>query len=232
MSEAQVIEVGRHRVALAARETVGAPTPYTMLLAENIPDLSGKTVVDIGTGSGFLAIVACLQGASRVYLLDTNPAAIDAALDNAGRNGVRGQLAPLAIGASIIPLPAGETVDVVMSNPAQLPLPQAAEALSPYYAGPDGRRMIEDVIRATPERLSPGGRLLMVHNSETNLPKSVVLMKSFGLTPRVLGERTLELRPLFDRDWLDQLGGVARGLYSVRDGKAYETIYAVEARLE
>ena len=204
MPDAEVIEVGRHKVTLAARATVGPPTPYTMLLAEHIPDLAGKTVVDIGTGSGFLAIVACLKGAARIYLLDTNPAAIEAALDNAKRNGVRDRLAPLAIGESIIPLPPGETVDVVMSNPAQLPLPQAAEALSPYYAGPDGRGMIEAVIRATPERLSPGGRLLMVHNSVTDFPRSVALMRSLGLTPRVLGESSLELRPLFDRDWLDR----------------------------
>jgi hypothetical protein len=55
-------------------------------------------------------------------------------------------------------------------------------------------------------------------------------MRSVGLEPQVLAERTLERRPLFDRAWLDQLGGVSRGLYSVTDGRAYETIYAVEAR--
>jgi hypothetical protein len=51
-----------------------------------------------------------------------------------------------------------------------------------------------------------------------------------GLRPRVLAERALELRPLFDREWLDELGGVGLGLYTVRDGRAFETIYAVEAR--
>jgi release factor glutamine methyltransferase len=232
MTNWQTVDVGRHRVNLAARETVGPPTPYTQLLAESIPDLPGLTVVDIGTGSGILGIVAGLQGASRVYILDTNPAAVEAALDNANRNGVGERFVSLAIGDSIIPLPPGETVDVVISNPAQLPLPKAAEAHSPYYAGPDGRRMIEEVITATPARLSPGGRLLMVHNSVTDFPKSIALMQSVGLRPRVLSERSLELRPLFDRDWLDELDGAARGLYSLKDGRAYETIYAVEARLE
>lgn len=231
MVESQTIEVGRHRVALMARESVGPPTPYTMLLAESIPDIAGLSLVDIGTGSGFLAIVACLQGASRVHVLDTNPAAIEAAFANAALNGVRDRLVELPIGESIIPLPPGKTVDVILSNPAQLPVPRAAEALSPYEAGPDGRRMIEAVIRATPARLAPGGRLLMVHNSATDFPRSLALMQSLGLTPRVLGERTLELRPLFDRDWLDRLGGVAKGLYSVSNGKAFETIRAVEARL-
>lgn len=225
------IDVGPHRVLLAKRETVGPPTPYTLLLANSIPDLTGLTVVDIGTGSGFLAIVASLQGASRVYILDTNPAAIESALENANLNGVRDRLFPLAIGDSIIPLSPGGTVDVVISNPAQLPLPQAAEAFSPYYAGPDGRRMIDEVIAATPSRLSAGGRLFMVHNSVTDFPRSVELMASVGLQAKILAEEHLELRPLFDRVWLDELGGTSRGLYSVHDGKAFETIYAVEARL-
>jgi release factor glutamine methyltransferase len=227
---AQTIEAGRHRLTLAARETVGPPTPYTMLFLEAMPDLAGAVAVDVGTGSGALAIAACLQGAIRVYILDTNLAAIEAALENARLNGVEDKLVPLATGSSMIPLPEGERVDVIISNPAQLPLPQSAEALSPYYAGPDGREMIDAVISAAPAALNPGGRLLMVQNSVTHLPTTLALMRTVGLEPQVLAERSLELRPLFDRAWIDELGGVARGLYSLRDGRAYETIYALEAR--
>jgi hypothetical protein len=32
-----------------------------------------------------------------------------------------------------------------------------------------------------------------------------------------------------DRAWLDKLGGEAEGLYSVRDGIPYETLYVVDA---
>ena len=80
--------------------------------------------------------------------------------------------------------------------------------------------MIEEVIRQTPSRLSPAGRLLMVHNSATDFPRSMVTVGigwAEGTHP--CAERTLELRPLFDRDWLDHLGGPSRGLYSVRDGR-------------
>ena len=55
-------------------------------------------------------------------------------------------------------------------------------------------------------------------------------MRSLGLLPKVLAERSLYLRPLFDLNWLEQLGGVAKGLYRVRDGRAQEMIYVVEAR--
>jgi release factor glutamine methyltransferase len=187
-------------------------------------------VIDIGTGSGILAIVAALQGASLVYVLDTNPAAVSAALDNARRNGVSDRIQALAAGDSMLPLAPDERVDVVISNPAQMPLPQAAEGHHPYYAGPDGRGMIDAVVTAAAERLAPGGRLLMVQNSITDYPKTLALMRSVGLEPQVLAESSLELRPIFDRPWIDELGGVDRGLYFIRDGRAYESIYAIEAR--
>ena len=91
--------------------------------------------------------------------------------------------------------------------------------------------MIEELVRDTPGRLSSSGRLLMTHNSLVDFPASLRLMESQNLEPQVLAERSLEFRPFIDRDWLDQLGGTARGLYTVRDGRAYETLYVVEARL-
>ena len=118
----------------------------------------------------------------------------------------------------------------MISNPAQMPLPQAAEGHHPYYAGPDGRGMIDAVIVAAAERLKPGGRLLMVQNSITDFPKTLAMMRSAGFEPQVLAESSLELRPIFDRDWIDQLGGAERGLYSIREGRAYETIYTIDAR--
>ena len=71
----------------------------------------------------------------------------------------------------------------------------------------------------------------MLHNSLTDFPKTCRLMESVGLKPGVLAERSLEFRPFINRAWLDQLGGTARGLYAIRDGRACETLYVVEAGL-
>jgi ribosomal protein L11 methyltransferase len=136
MGETEFHVVGRHRIVLNFRDNVGPASAYSLLLAENIPDLTGKTVVDLGTGSGILAIVASLQGAKLVYLLDTYDSAISLALDNGKRNGVGEKLVHLPIGPTMLPLPAGKKVDVILSNPAQLPLPQQDRENSPFYAGP------------------------------------------------------------------------------------------------
>jgi len=231
MDIAQLYEVGRHRLNIACRGDVGPPTPYTLFLASHIPEIPGQSVVDVGTGSGFLGIVAMMQGAASVYVTDINPEAIAVAFENAERNDVQTGFVNLPMGGTIIPLPPGKSVDLVLSNPAQLPLPEPATLNSPYYAGKDGRRMIEDVIREAPGRLSPTGRLLMTHNSMCDLPASLRLMESVGLEARILAQMSLELRPIFNRPWLDELGGPGRGLYTVRDGKAYETLYVVDASL-
>ncbi|MDE3272265.1 50S ribosomal protein L11 methyltransferase [Pseudoalteromonas sp. G4] len=51
-------------------------------------DLTGKTVVDFGCGSGILGIAALKLGAKRVIGIDIDPQALEASRDNAERNGV------------------------------------------------------------------------------------------------------------------------------------------------
>ncbi len=51
-------------------------------------DLTGKRVIDIGTGSGILALAAARAGARHVIATDINPNAALNATDNAGRNGL------------------------------------------------------------------------------------------------------------------------------------------------
>jgi ribosomal protein L11 methyltransferase len=49
-------------------------------------DLSGKTVIDVGTGSGVLAIAASLLGAGNVIAMDDDPDAVQAARENIALN--------------------------------------------------------------------------------------------------------------------------------------------------
>lgn len=56
-------------------------------------DLSGKTLVDYGCGSGVLAIAALKLGANRVIGIDNDPQALTASQNNAQRNGVDDRLA-------------------------------------------------------------------------------------------------------------------------------------------
>jgi ribosomal protein L11 methyltransferase len=64
----------------------------TSLVAEVLDDerqnLDGRALLDVGTGSGILALAALLLGASRALAIDVDPEVIDVVRENAARNGL------------------------------------------------------------------------------------------------------------------------------------------------
>ena len=53
-------------------------------------DLAGRSFLDLGTGSGILAIAACLRGAGPVVAVDTDADAVESARRNLSLNGIAG----------------------------------------------------------------------------------------------------------------------------------------------
>lgn len=90
-------------------------------------DLTGKTVVDFGCGSGILGIAALKLGAARVIGIDIDPQAIQASRDNAARNGIADQI-ELYLPAD---QPQDVEADVVVANILAGPLRE----LAPLIAG-------------------------------------------------------------------------------------------------
>ena len=81
-------------------------------------DLTGKTVIDFGCGSGILAIAAIKLGAEKVVGIDIDPQALVASKDNAERNGVVDQLEVYMPQDQ----PEGLIADVVVANILAAPL--------------------------------------------------------------------------------------------------------------
>ncbi|PSW12152.1 50S ribosomal protein L11 methyltransferase [Photobacterium sanctipauli] len=125
--------------------------PTTSLCLEWLDgqDLSGKTVIDFGCGSGILAIAAIKLGAAKVIGIDIDPQAIIASRDNAERNGVADQL------ELFLPQdqPEGIQADVVVANILAGPLRE----LSPVIKGlvkDGGQLAISGVLETQAEDVS------------------------------------------------------------------------------
>jgi predicted nicotinamide N-methyase len=80
--------------------------PGGVALARHLLDhpslVAGRTVLDLGAGSGLVAIAAARAGAASVTAVDTDPAALAAARRNAARNAVELQTSTAPVPAEVI----------------------------------------------------------------------------------------------------------------------------------
>ncbi len=129
--------------------------------------ISPAQILDIGTGSGVLAIaLAHHLPQARVTAIDLSPSALALAEENAQRNGVTIRFLQ---GDLLAPV-AGEVFDLIVSNPpyvadADLPtLDPEVRDFEPHaalFAGTDGLAIYRRLIHAAFAALKPGGWLLL-----------------------------------------------------------------------
>jgi ribosomal protein L3 glutamine methyltransferase len=127
----------------------------------------GDCVLDIGTGSGCIAIAAAHYSPEiAVDATDISAAALDVAARNVERHGLAGRVRLFE--ADLYP-PVEERYRVIVSNPPYVPEGEIA-ALPPEYrhepviglaSGPDGFLAAERIVRRAPERLTPDGVLFL-----------------------------------------------------------------------
>lgn len=89
-----------------------ASTRLCLTLMSGI-DFSGKTVIDVGAGSGILGIGAAKSGAVKVDMCDIDVETLQCAEENSNLNGVKDKVALTAGGVDAIP---GKKVDVILAN--------------------------------------------------------------------------------------------------------------------
>lgn len=106
----------------------------TRLCLELLQLLPRGSLVDVGCGSGVLAIAAVKLGFAPVVALDSDPAAIETAAENARRNGVELELR--LADALVVPLPETDVAVVNITGEALpwLPLRSALAVTSGYPA--------------------------------------------------------------------------------------------------
>jgi ribosomal protein L11 methyltransferase len=113
--------------------------------------LAGR-VLDVGCGSGVLAIAALLLGADEAVGLDHDPAAVEATRANAARNGLTDRVTVVGgdAAAGDVPVVDGE-FDVVVANMLLSELVTVAPAVAPAVA-PGGAVVLSGLLAAHQHR--------------------------------------------------------------------------------
>ncbi len=162
----------------AVDRRVLVPRPETELLVElalafarqtfersNVQTFERFRIVDVGTGSGCIAIALAVHlPEAQVVAVDIPPAALQVARRNVERHGVADRVR-LAEGDLLAPL--GEPVDLLVSNPPYTIVSEIDEGVRRHEpggaldGGPDGLAVYRRLLAQAPAKLRPGGALLL-----------------------------------------------------------------------
>ncbi|SFR47685.1 putative methylase [Halogeometricum rufum] len=105
------------RVELEQYPTPPGLAAHVVHVADLNGDVEGRTVVDLGTGTGMLALGAALRGPARVVGVDVDAEALDVARDNRVRVGTTTPIHWVRADATRAPLCVDEPTTVLMNPP-------------------------------------------------------------------------------------------------------------------
>lgn len=142
------------------------PRPETELLVDRARELEPGRILDLGTGSGCVAIACARQlPEAAVTATDVSAAALEVAARNAARHGVSDRIRFLE-GDLFAPLAGDDRFDLIVSNPPYVPEGEAAEVAAheprlALYGGEKGMQVIGRLLAGAGSHLADGGTLLV-----------------------------------------------------------------------
>ena len=162
------------------------PRPETEHVVEVALELAdgARRLLDVGTGSGALAVTLCLEMGAETWATEISPAAARVAAGNAARLGAPVHIVVCDLMEAI----ASGTMDLIVSNPPYVPLTEReglqreVRDFEPHvalFAGTTGFELYERIVADAPRVLKPGGWLVM-ELGFTSLTRVQALLSGWG----------------------------------------------------
>lgn len=135
-----------------------ATTSQMMRYILDLRDMNGKSVIDMGTGTGILAILCKMRGAGKVFGIEIDPGAFENAVENA------------ALNSQAIEFICGDASSLSALEPADL------------FLANINRNVITADIEKYAEKIKSGGTLLLSGFYTSDIPVVMAAAEPLGFT--------------------------------------------------
>jgi release factor glutamine methyltransferase len=157
-------------------------------LVKNLRINEGDSVLDVGTGSGVIAIFACYHGAAKVVAVDVNPAAVKSAKYNAKFHGFDKIMKVKR--SNLFQKLGDEQFDVITANlPFRNKLAPDVVARSQWDTD---FKTNTTFFAEVGKHLKPGGRIYFAQSNFGAIAEIRKLAKEHGFTVRAMGSLTAD----------------------------------------
>jgi len=165
-------------------DEVYAPAEDTFLMIDNLIIKDSDHVLEIGTGSGLVAISASFN-CREVTCTDINPYAIKCAENNIKLNDVEN----ITVIKSDLFENIEECYDLILFNTPYLPVMEEEHVDDDYSkawdGGESGREVIDKFIIQAPDYLKEGGKIQLVQSSLSDNEKTLEMFKELGFKAEI-----------------------------------------------
>jgi len=213
-------QLGDYVLNLDVPAGVWNPTPHGIHLGHMLArmDFSGENVLELGTGCGIHAIIIAKQNAAQMTLTEIERPILDNARHNLAKHDVT---CPTDYVLADWTRVDGGPFDTLVTNP---PFAKCGKRYRRYF--------VDTLILDAHKLVRPGGRLIFVHSSMADIPRSINLMEQNGMSVRIAGETSGPFRDYYFEDpaYIKEMAAIA-GCYTIQDGTHYERLIVFEATL-
>ena len=175
-------------IRIEEKDDVYSPDEDSILLIESLNVYDGERVLEIGCGSGVVAI-HCAKNGADVTAVDINPSAVELTRKNAAANG-----AFMDIRLSDLYEDIDSNYDTIVFNLPYLPVNDDGALGKAWSGGDDGIGPLPKLLNEVKGHLYPRGRFVIVVSSLMDQKRLDDVLKGYRVT--VLGEKKLNFELL------------------------------------
>src|SRR4051795_4516554 len=173
--------------------TQGSYLVWKYLFQQRIGE--GLRCLDIGCGTGLLAIQLARNGAEHVHAIDIDRRAVANTLSNAFRNGVADRMTGETV--DLYPWVPKDRYDLVVASLYQMPVDPYEQPNSHRPLDFWGRNLLDHLITLLPRLLAPGGTAYVMQLSILGQARTAELLARAGYEAKVVDFAFFDFHQLF-----------------------------------